>query len=46
MKEAISISLSEELIKELDSKRGLVPRSAYIEFLLKKALFGGFHNEG
>jgi len=37
-KTTISISLTKELIERIDSKRKLVSRSAYIEFLLKKSL--------
>jgi metal-responsive CopG/Arc/MetJ family transcriptional regulator len=33
-----SVSLSENLLKEIEIKRGLASRSAYIEHLLKKAL--------
>lgn len=34
----ISLSLSEEVLNNIDSDRKLVSRSAYIEFLLKKIL--------
>lgn len=33
-----SISLTKELVKALDQERGLIPRSAYIEFLLSRQL--------
>ena len=32
----LSITLSEELIEDIDKKRGLIPRSAYIEHALQK----------
>ncbi len=38
MKIAISISLSEELIKKIDKKRGLIARSVLIEDLLQRIL--------
>ena len=34
-KKKLSITLSEKLIKEIDEKRGLIPRSAYLEHVLK-----------
>jgi len=33
-----SINLSEELFQKLESERGLIARSVYIEFLLNKLL--------
>lgn len=33
-----SISLTKELVKVLDQQRGLIPRSAFIEFLLSGQL--------
>jgi metal-responsive CopG/Arc/MetJ family transcriptional regulator len=38
VKVAKSISLSEELLQDIDEKRQLISRSVYVEFLLKKAL--------
>jgi len=38
MKNAISISLSEDLLEKIDFERQLAPRSTYIEFLLRKLL--------
>lgn len=38
MKTRISISIDEELLKEIDLLRGMVPRSAIIEALLRIAL--------
>lgn len=37
-KKIISLTISEELIRELDNKRGLIPRSTFVEELLKKSL--------
>jgi len=37
-KVAKSVSISEDLLKEIETKRGLASRSAYIEHLLKQAL--------
>ena len=34
-KETISISIKKELLLKIDMKRGLIPRSPYIEFLLE-----------
>jgi metal-responsive CopG/Arc/MetJ family transcriptional regulator len=45
MKIAISISLSEELLDKIDFERQLVPRSAYVEFLLKKLFVKEVSNE-
>jgi len=36
MKVKISITLERELLEKIDKKRGLVSRSAYIEYLLRK----------
>lgn len=33
-----STSLSKELFQKLESERGMVPRSVYVEFLLNKLL--------
>lgn len=33
-----STSLSKELFQRLESERGMVPRSVYVEFLLNKLL--------
>jgi len=33
-----SLSLTKELVKLIDYERGLIPRSAYIEFLLQRSL--------
>jgi len=38
MKKNIGVSLSPEVMEILDSRRGLVPRSAYIEMILRKDL--------
>lgn len=38
MKKRIDITLDEEVIEELDKKRKLVPRSPYINEVLKKHL--------
>lgn len=40
-KEAITISLDKKLIEIINSYRGLVSRSKFIEFLLKKKLEHG-----
>jgi metal-responsive CopG/Arc/MetJ family transcriptional regulator len=34
----LSVSLSDELIKEIDERRGLAKRSNYIEYLIRKGL--------
>jgi len=36
LKKKISITLDSELVTKIDKKRGLIPRSVYIDFLLKK----------
>lgn len=36
MKEQISITIDEMLLSEIDDKRGMVPRSTYIESTLRK----------
>lgn len=41
MKNRVTISLDEELIKILDKKRNGIPRSYYINKLLKERLKGG-----
>jgi metal-responsive CopG/Arc/MetJ family transcriptional regulator len=41
MQRVTGFSLSETLIQEIDSKRGDIPRSKYVEKLLKKALEQG-----
>jgi metal-responsive CopG/Arc/MetJ family transcriptional regulator len=38
MKQKVSLTLDEEIIKEIDKKRGLIPRSTFVEQLLKKVL--------
>jgi len=38
MKKRVSLSIDEELLQEIDLLRGLVPRSAIIEALLRMAL--------
>jgi len=35
-KKQVSLTLGIELVEKIDEKRGLVPRSTYIESLLKK----------
>jgi len=35
-KENISITISKELLEKIDKKRGLIPRSTYIEKILKE----------
>jgi len=37
-KSRISVSLSDEVIEEVERRRGLVKRSAYYESLIRKAL--------
>lgn len=37
-KEQISITLDEELLEELEDERGMVPRSTFIESLIRKGL--------
>ena len=37
----LSVSLSDQLIKEIDRRRGLAKRSTYIEHLIRKALNNG-----
>ncbi len=36
--EKIQVSLEAELLKKLDTKRGIIPRSAYIRELVRKDL--------
>ena len=38
MKRPVSITLEEEVLEEIDTQRGLIPRSAWIEDLLKRAM--------
>jgi metal-responsive CopG/Arc/MetJ family transcriptional regulator len=38
MKNNISISLNEELLRKIDQEKGLAARSTYINYLLHKAL--------
>lgn len=38
MKEQISITLDENLMKEIENKRGLIPRSRFIEDLIRDGL--------
>ena len=38
MKLITSLSLTADLVKSIDKERGLIPRSAYIEFLLSSQL--------
>ena len=37
-KTKLSITLSEDLLSDIDKQRGLAPRSTYIEHLLKKII--------
>ena len=37
-KEVFSVSIDKDLFKTIEEKRGLIPRSPYTEFLLKKIL--------
>jgi len=39
-KEKISVSLSKELIKVINQRKGIASRSAFIEQLIKEALTG------
>jgi len=36
MKVKTGFSVSEEVLKRLDERRGLVPRSTFIEYILRK----------
>ena len=38
MKEKISITLDDKLLKKIDKERGLIPRSVYINYLIKKKI--------
>ncbi len=38
MKEKISITLDDKLLKKIDRERGMIPRSVYINYLLRKIL--------
>jgi len=38
MKVIISISIESELLNRIDKKRGLIPRSSWIEFQLEKVI--------
>jgi len=38
VKEIISISLSKQSIEKINQLRGLIPRSTFIEYILKKYL--------
>jgi len=38
MKRKIGISLEPEIVEKIDRERGLIPRSRYIEKLLKEGL--------
>ena len=37
-KKGITVSFSKDLISEIDRKRGLIPRSAFVESELRKQL--------
>lgn len=41
MKLKIGLALSEDLVKAIDGRRGLIPRSAYVENELRKSLMEG-----
>lgn len=41
MKQRISITIDEHVLKELDKRRGLVPRSRFVEEILKRGLRKG-----
>jgi metal-responsive CopG/Arc/MetJ family transcriptional regulator len=38
IKVGVGLALSQELVKHIDAKRGLISRSAYVEHLLRWAL--------
>ena len=38
MKKPITITLNEGLVEEIDEKRGAVPRSCFIELLMRRLL--------
>ena len=38
MKKRFSVTIDEELVEKIDKERGLVPRSAYIEKILRDAI--------
>jgi hypothetical protein len=38
VKQRINILIDEETLKKLDIKRGLIPRSAYVDHLIKQDL--------
>ncbi|MEE9174522.1 MAG: hypothetical protein V3U30_06055 [Thermoplasmata archaeon] len=38
MKKPVSITLEEEILERIDTQRGIIPRSAWIEDLLKQAM--------
>lgn len=40
-KQVVNLSLSPDVVRAVDEDRGLVPRSAYIEHILKEALEQG-----
>jgi len=44
-KRIMGLSLDEETINEIDDRRGLVPRSAYVQNMLTTALNGGNDDE-
>lgn len=44
VKESLSITLSEELVEEIDERRGLVPRSTFLEDRLRREF--GLETEG
>ena len=44
-KKVVSFNIDEEIIKEIDKRRGDIPRSTYINKLLLKLLKGGLKNE-
>lgn len=40
MKEQISITLDEDLLERIEEKRGRIPRSTFIEGLIRESLEG------
>lgn len=38
MKKFVGLTLKPELVEEIDRKRGLIPRSTFVEVLLEKSL--------
>jgi len=39
MKRAVTLTLSEDLVEEIDEKRGVIPRSRFVEMLILR-IFG------